>query len=145
MTNTNKRESDEAFASEIVTPKTDLVFRKIFGAEENKDILRSFLSAVLDMPAAELKELTIVNPYQLPEQLNGKLCIMDIKVTTASGHKINVELQRASRPHMRDRILCYPRLTVYNTPRIKSLYPSASLSSSALLAGKPFSSAVCEF
>ena len=40
-------------ASEIVTPKTDLVFRKLFGTEENKDILQSFLSAVLKMPAEE--------------------------------------------------------------------------------------------
>ena len=94
-------------ASEIVTPKTDLVFRKLFGTEENKDILCSFLSAVLKMPAEEFEELTIKDPAQLPDHIGGKLCIMDVKVTTTSGHVINIEMQRAFSSDMRKRIIYY--------------------------------------
>jgi len=50
----------------FVNPKNDLAFKKIFGNENKKEILISFLNAVLDLKGAfEIQEINILNPYQI--------------------------------------------------------------------------------
>ncbi len=51
------------------SPKIDIVFRKLFGSDENKDILLSLINGVLDCQPM-LTDLTIKNPYQLATYLD---------------------------------------------------------------------------
>lgn len=46
--------------------KTDYAFKKVFGSEQSKPILLSFLNAVLDFSGEHITDLAIVDPYQIP-------------------------------------------------------------------------------
>ena len=61
-----------------VNPKIDLVFKKLFGSEENKDILLSLVNAILPQHQ-QIAFLTLKNPYNLADYTDRKLTILDIK------------------------------------------------------------------
>ena len=47
--------------------KTDFAFKKVFGSDGSKDILLCFLNSLITFPSGEtIKDLTIVDPYQIP-------------------------------------------------------------------------------
>jgi hypothetical protein len=49
----------------FVSPRNDLAFKKIFGNENRKNILISFLNAVLNLQGDRtIEDLEILNPYQ---------------------------------------------------------------------------------
>ncbi|MDR0641190.1 MAG: Rpn family recombination-promoting nuclease/putative transposase, partial [Treponema sp.] len=79
-----------------------------FGDQRSKHILAGFLKAVLPgLAAEELVELTIVDP-QLKREFGGdKLEILDVKVRTAKGKSIDIEIQISAVPEMRSRISYY--------------------------------------
>ena len=83
----------------------DLVFKMIFGSEQNVDILEDFLKAALRLPDAEYSHLRIVNPASTMEKVDDKTVILDVKVYTKSKHIINVKMQGLS--EFWDNI-CYP-------------------------------------
>ena len=48
--------------------KTDYAFKKVFGSDTSKDILISFLNAlVYESKTIKIKDLTIVDPYNIPK------------------------------------------------------------------------------
>jgi predicted transposase/invertase (TIGR01784 family) len=91
----------------LLSPKSDFIFKLIFGDERNVDILQSFLQAVLDLPPEEYRQITVVDPHLKREDEFDKLGILDVKIHTASGHVIDVEIQVADVPHMRERVTLY--------------------------------------
>lgn len=49
-------------------PKNDLAFKKIFGDEKHKNILISFLNAVLDFKDnLSIVDVSLANTYQIPK------------------------------------------------------------------------------
>ncbi|HIT90206.1 MAG TPA: Rpn family recombination-promoting nuclease/putative transposase [Candidatus Merdenecus merdavium] len=91
----------------LLSPKSDLIFKLIFGDRKNIDILSDLLQAVLDLPKEELLEITIVDPHLHPESPDNKLGILDLKLHTKSHKRINVEIQVLRDPHMRQRVVYY--------------------------------------
>ena len=87
-------------------PKIDLVFRKLFGSQENKDILISFINAVLDREP-EIKNLELKNPYNLADYLQGKMSILDIKAVDEDGTWYDIEMQLAEQGSYGKRALYY--------------------------------------
>jgi len=78
----------------FVDIKNDIAFRKIFGNENKKEILISFLNAVLELPKGKkVKKIEIKNPYQLPEIKDLKSSILDVKVTDERNIWYIVEMQ----------------------------------------------------
>jgi len=76
-------------------PKNDLAFKKIFGNEKHKEILISFLNAVLDFKdEKEIVEVSLVNPYQVPKIPELKETILDIKAINKEGNNFIVEMQK---------------------------------------------------
>ena len=66
--------------SEYINPFKDIVFKYIFGRAETKDLLLSFINAVLiDSRMDEIKEIEILNPFNLKEFPTDKFSILDIK------------------------------------------------------------------
>ncbi len=48
----------------FIDPRIDFAFKKIFGSEDAKDILISFLESLLGLEGDKrLKSITIINPY----------------------------------------------------------------------------------
>jgi hypothetical protein len=80
----------------FVDVKNDIAFRKIFGNENRKETLISFLNAVLDFQGDQrITQVTILNPYQLPRLKGGKVTIIDVKATDHIGRTYIVEMQVA--------------------------------------------------
>jgi len=78
----------------FVDIKNDIAFRKIFGNENKKEILISFLNAVLELPKGKLiTRIEIKNPFQLPEIKGLKSSILDVKVTDERETSYIVEMQ----------------------------------------------------
>ena len=78
----------------FVDIKNDIAFRKIFGNENKKEILISFLNAVLELPKGKkIKKIEIKNPYQLPEIKDLKSSILDVRVTDERDISYIVEMQ----------------------------------------------------
>ena len=75
-----------------VNPKIDLVFKKLFGSEENKDILMSLLNAILPFEQ-QVSKITLKNPYNVSDYAEGKLSILDIKAEGEDGRLFDVEMQ----------------------------------------------------
>ncbi|MGE5703967.1 MAG: Rpn family recombination-promoting nuclease/putative transposase [Clostridia bacterium] len=89
-------------------PCNDFVFKRIFGVEENSDLLLSFLNAVLrPQPGAELTEITLIDPHLIPDQVGDKASILDVKAITRSGERINIEVQLHNKYDMEKRALYY--------------------------------------
>ena len=75
------------------TVRNDYAFKKLFGRSENRDILAEFLSLVTGMAQKDFEEIRIEDPLLLPQVLDKKAGILDLKLRLADGRKINVEIQ----------------------------------------------------
>jgi len=75
-----------------VNPKIDLVFKKIFGTDENKDLLKSLINSVLP-ENQKITTLTIKNPYNEIDFVGDRLSIVDIKATDEKEQWYNIEIQ----------------------------------------------------
>jgi len=92
----------------FVDIKNDVAFRKIFGNENRKEVLISFLNAVLMLEDNhKIVDVEILSPFQLPELARGKVTIVDIKARDQSGKNYIVEMQVAEVDGLDKRILYY--------------------------------------
>ena len=89
-----------------INPKVDIAFKKLFGSEENKDILISFINSVLS-PEEQIKEITLKNPYNLADYMNGKLSILDIKALDENDKLYDIEMQIGEQGYYGKRALYY--------------------------------------
>jgi predicted transposase/invertase (TIGR01784 family) len=87
--------------------KTDYVFKRIFGAKNNTDILAAFLQSTLDIPKDEYEKLTIADPQLQKDSADDKWGVMDLRVDLKDGKKIHVEIQLSRKPEMRERCVYY--------------------------------------
>ncbi|BAP56483.1 hypothetical protein THII_2186 [Thioploca ingrica] len=74
-----------------INPRVDFAFKKLFGSEENKDLLISLLNAIL--PEAKIKAVELKNPFNLADYQAGKISILDIKACDEWSRWFNVEMQ----------------------------------------------------
>ncbi|MBL7813885.1 MAG: Rpn family recombination-promoting nuclease/putative transposase [Saprospiraceae bacterium] len=92
----------------FVDVKNDVAFRKIFGNENKKIILISFLNAVLGLEGRDrIKEVTLLNPFQLPRLAGEKSSIIDVRATDEKGSTFIVEMQVAEPAGFDKRVLYY--------------------------------------
>jgi predicted transposase/invertase (TIGR01784 family) len=92
----------------FVDVKNDIAFRKIFGNEKKKEILISFLNAVLHLDGdARIKTITLANTFQLPILPNYKASIIDVRAIDLKGNTFIVEMQVADVLGMDKRLLYY--------------------------------------
>ncbi len=77
----------------FINPKTDFAFKKIFGSEQSKGILISFLNGILYAGDPIIQDLTILNPYQAPKILGVKESYLDVKAQLNNGNWVIIEMQ----------------------------------------------------
>lgn len=93
---------------QFVDIKNDVAFRKIFGNENRKEVLISFLNAVLLLQDNyKIVDVKILTPYQLPELSGGKTTIVDIKAKDQNGKEYIVEMQVGENEDFDKRVLFY--------------------------------------
>ena len=88
----------------ILEPKLDVVFKMIM--TDNKNVLRGFLSDILDIPKKSIKNITIKNPNILPSNADGKKPELDLKLKV-DDKIVNIEVQLSNKNDFRDRSLFY--------------------------------------
>jgi predicted transposase/invertase (TIGR01784 family) len=94
--------------NELLDPKNDFVFKRIFGSEENKDILLAFLNrTLLEAGESILTEIILLNPYTDKDSPRDKQSIFDIKAKTVDGSIVNIEMQLFNRYDNEKRTLYY--------------------------------------
>lgn len=91
---------------EKIDPRVDIAFKKIFGVEENKDLLISLINSIVS-EEDQVKEVTLLNPYNLKSFRKDKLSVLDIKATGEDGKKFNIEIQISDEADYDKRALYY--------------------------------------
>ena len=77
---------------ERISPRVDIAFKKIFGVEENKDLLISLINSIVGQED-QVAEVTLLNPYNPKNFRQDKLSILDIKAKGENGQRFNIEIQ----------------------------------------------------
>lgn len=90
-----------------INPFVDYGFKKLFATEGNKDILISFLNAVIEDAGDPIVELTHKNVEQIGEFNGTKTSYFDVYCQTANGRRFIVEMQNTWKPFFKDRTLFY--------------------------------------
>ena len=91
---------------ELLDPKNDYVFKRIFGEKGNEDILMSLINAILKGNPT-IKELELLNTEYPKEGVITKGCQFDILAKTDNNITINIEMQYRRNSNIRDRIIYY--------------------------------------
>ncbi len=89
-----------------LNPKIDLVFKKIFGSDENKNVLKSLINSILP-ENEQVMDLTVKNPYNEKNFMEDKLSIVDIKATDEKGNWYDIEIQVKTQKHYGKRAIFY--------------------------------------
>ena len=91
----------------ILPPKSDVVFKMLFGDKRNKDILIDFLKAILNLSEDEYEHIYLEDTHLKREVPDDKLGIVDVKLTTKTGKIIHIEMQILEQEDMPERITYY--------------------------------------
>lgn len=78
---------------EKFTARNDYAFKKLFGTDENKDIMIEFVALVTKIDKAKFKDVRIENSELHPKFFDDKAGRLDIKILLQDGQKIDVEMQ----------------------------------------------------
>ncbi len=91
---------------QFLNPRTDFAFKKIFGSAHSRDILLSFLNAILNLKSPHsIVDITIVDPYQAPKIAGLKHSFLDVKAEDESGKSYIIEMQVLNVESFEKRIL----------------------------------------
>ena len=78
----------------FANPKTDFVFKRIFGNEAHKSLLIALLESLLELdPPHRIVDLEFLSPEQRLQIEEFKLSIIDVKCRDATGRRFVVEMQ----------------------------------------------------
>jgi predicted transposase/invertase (TIGR01784 family) len=102
----------------FIDPKTDFAFKKIFGSEQSRGILISFLNGIVYGGKSVIKDLEILNPYQVPRIRGVKDTYLDVKAQLNTGETVIIEMQVLNVEGFEKRIL-------YNAAKAYSIQLSA--------------------
>jgi len=81
----------------FIDPRIDFAFKKIFGSEDTKDILISFLESLMGLEGEKrIREITLLDPYLLPKIRGLKTSILDVRCTDHRDISYIVEMQIAN-------------------------------------------------
>lgn len=88
----------------IVKAKLDIIFKKLFTSDA--DVLKAFISDILDIPKDDIGQITVENPNIIPSMLNGKQSQLDLKMSV-DDKIVNVEIQLCDKGNFRERSVYY--------------------------------------
>lgn len=89
-----------------ISPRVDIAFKKIFGVEENKDLLISLINSIVSKED-QVIGVTLLNPYNPKSFRKDKLSILDIKAEGHDGKRFNIEIQISDEEDYDKRALYY--------------------------------------
>lgn len=97
----------------FINPKTDFAFKKIFGSNESKPILISFLNAMIYRGNSTITDLEIIDPYLPSKVAYLKDSYLDVQAKLAGGETVIIEMQVLN-------VASFAKRVVYNTAKAYS-------------------------
>ncbi|MFN0201878.1 MAG: Rpn family recombination-promoting nuclease/putative transposase [Bacteroidia bacterium] len=92
--------------AKYINPYTDFGFKKLFGEEGNKNLLKDFLNQLLP-EHHQIEDLTFQNVEQVPDTSEERKAFFDVHCKSTSGERFIVEMQKAKVDFFKDRSLYY--------------------------------------
>ena len=89
-----------------ISPRVDIAFKKIFGVEENKDLLISLINSIVG-EEDQVTDVTLLNPYNAKNFKKDKISILDVKAKGVCGKRFNIEIQISDEADYDKRALYY--------------------------------------
>lgn len=109
---------------QFADPRTYFAFKKIFGNAQAKEVLISFLNAVLDLdPSHAIVDVVILNPYQAPKTKFMHKSYVDVKCVDVRGISYIVEMQVAYVAGFEKRVIYNASKTYSNQMLVGEAYP----------------------
>jgi predicted transposase/invertase (TIGR01784 family) len=99
--------TEGSLSTGMIPPYKDLLFKKIFGTEENKPLLAALLQAILGLPARAFQDLQLRSPELETGHHTHKAPVLDVRVALAGGEQIDVEVQIGSTFDLKPRVVYY--------------------------------------
>ncbi|UTC76654.1 PD-(D/E)XK nuclease family transposase [Treponema sp. OMZ 799] len=90
-----------------ITLRNDYAFKRVFGVEENKDVLQDLLECILDIPPETISGLELLDKEFHKELLSEKLGVLDIKLRLKDGTFVDIEIQNRWHFDFPERTLYY--------------------------------------
>ena len=95
-----------------INPYTDFGFKKLFGTELNKDLLISFLNALLDGKKDEIMDVKYLYSELLGDGYGDRRAVFDVYCMTEGGGRFIVEMQKAEQAYFKDRSVYYSSFAI---------------------------------
>ncbi|NEO08947.1 MULTISPECIES: Rpn family recombination-promoting nuclease/putative transposase [unclassified Moorena] len=89
----------------FISPKTDFAFKKIFGSSESKEVLISFLNALIYQGESRINNLDIIDPYNAGYTTELKDTYLDVKAILNDGSTVIIEMQVLNVPVFDERVI----------------------------------------
>jgi predicted transposase/invertase (TIGR01784 family) len=90
----------------FINPFTDFGFKKLFGTEPNKELLKDFLNSFLP-DKHKIQELSYTKNEQLGRSEIDRKAIFDLYCVSTTGDRFIVELQKAKQNYFKERSVYY--------------------------------------
>ena len=89
-----------------IEPTTDFGFKKLFGEERSKTVLKSFLFHILELESP-IVDISFLPQEQLPVSQYERIGIYDVYCIDEKDNRFIVEMQKVKQIHFKDRALYY--------------------------------------
>ena len=123
--------NDMAEDSYYINPLTDFGFKRVFGIDENKDLLIAFLNDCISQQVGVITELTYLNTEHYGLKSSEKKVVFDVLCKNERGEHFIIEMQRGEQTFFARRIVAYVSRLIssemergdreYNIPPVYSL------------------------
>lgn len=97
----------------FINPKTDFAFKKIFGSTDSKDILISFLNALLYQGEPIIEDLEIIDPYSASKVRGLKDTYLNVTAKITGNKTVIIEMQVLN-------VAAFEKQVLYNAAKVYS-------------------------
>jgi len=119
-TKKNKKMFYEKVYEKYIDPFTDFGFKKLFGEENNRELLLDFLNELLHKDQGRIMKISYLNSERLGFSSNYRKAFFDIHCENDKGEKFIVELQKENQKFFKDRTVFYSTFPIVEqAPKIK--------------------------
>ena len=76
-----------------ITLRNDYAFKRVFGVEENKDVLQDLLECILDIQSEDIAGLELLDKEFHKDSISDKTGVLDVKLRLKNNTIIDIEIQ----------------------------------------------------
>ena len=76
-----------------ITLRNDYAFKRVFGVEENKDVLQDLLKCILDIQPEDIAGLELLDKELHKDLISDKTGVLDVKLRLKNNTIIDIEIQ----------------------------------------------------